>query len=430
MRKKSFIFVGVIALVGIIALTTFFILRTSADGLLTTRTVDSRTVYEYQADADQILPTLSPDDSHSITLLNYQDRTDTGADYAGYLSNGFSNFQDWLNNPTGTQITPAYLTPSESNFTSDGATVVWAEIKVPQNENKKIRCYKISTQSYINIDTDSTAYKMYPGVSGNYVVYAKGSTATNKKIYLANINQTPINPSIINQTSYDQDRPIIKGSKVVWADKRNESQSGIDIYGYNISTQSSFTVTTSSGNQSIYKFNGRYVLYAGAVTYPSSSQDPDSCMAICAGLKLYDSVNDTTETITSADVHPEFFITGGDSPKIVWAERVENTNGTFWSTRYKSVGDQSCTTVSNTTTLNAHEQPLAATPTHIAYSRGADSCDLNPLYVYKFSNQTNYQMDNKSVNDVSMDNAYITWTVTVDDEEEDSTSDLAGSVLP
>ena len=201
----------------------------------------------------------------------------------------------------------------------------------------------------------------------------------------------------------------------VWLDERNEATSGIDIYGYDYDNSTGFDVTTSTGDQSFYQFNGEYVLY----TTVDESQF-EACEPVCTGLYLYDIANDTTTTITTAPVCDDFYISTGSNPVILWSE----VSGSYWNLKYRTKNSSSITTLSNTS--SEHMISCDVTPTRLAYYYTSDICDPGIPCVYKISNSTEYQLDIYDSENLVIDSTYALWCV----HDSKTDKDICGAILP
>jgi beta propeller repeat protein len=96
-----------------------------------------------------------------------------------------------------------------------------------------------------------------PAVDGNYVVWRDNRQDSDGDIYGYNLT-TKTEFLIAGGNSFDQVSPAISGNIVVWQDNRNGTQ---DIYGYNLSTGTVFPICTSAGNQTSPSISGNFVLW-------------------------------------------------------------------------------------------------------------------------------------------------------------------------
>ena len=76
----------------------------------------------------------------------------------------------------------------------------------------------------------------------------------------------------------EQGMPKIQGDLVVWADKRNYDQTGIDIYGLNLATGAELAICTAAGNQN------RPAVWGDVVVWQDYRNDPN--MADVYGIHL------------------------------------------------------------------------------------------------------------------------------------------------
>lgn len=433
MSRKKWLIVMTVSIIILIGAGLFVYnrFRAFAEGQISTRTVDGRTVYEWREIGDQSYPRLSPDNSHKMTMVNYGEELFVAA-YKGYYRD-LSDLQDLIDNPSGTSVTPNNLNIG-SNMSTDGTNIVWAEF--PSSGQDKIRGYNISTSSNFDIDTGTVfPYKAAPVISGNYVVWQakKNNAGTGlNQIFVLNL-ATSATTQLTNNDSIEHWDPAVSGTKVIWLDQRNYATTGEDIYGYNLATSSEFTVTTMSGNQSSFKFNGRYVLYAGSHIIPGATGNNSETMAKCMGLYLYDTQNNTTTTIVQSNIQisPAYFLSNESDARIVWSEKITNGNGTFWAVKHKKVSDNSASYISNTSTLADHQFPEFVTSSHIFYSKAAAEDELGLPYCYKLSNNTHYQLDNRNCLNLTADNTYALWTtIRTEDNEADEGDNICCTVLP
>jgi beta propeller repeat protein len=64
----------------------------------------------------------------------------------------------------------------------------------------------------------------------------------------------------------NQQSPSISGDMVVWQDWRNQATSGLDIYGYDLTTGKEFPVVVKPGPDSAPRISGQWVVYLEPTT--------------------------------------------------------------------------------------------------------------------------------------------------------------------
>jgi archaellin len=221
--------------------------------------------------------------------------------------------------------------------------------------------------------------------------------------------------------------PVVKSDKVVWLDARNESTTGTDIYGYDIASSTYFTVTTIPGNQSLFQFNGRYVLYTTKTDVDMGTHRK------CEGLYLYDTMTSSTTTITTTEILPIITISSGSTPIIAWSEKITNSNGDFYAIKYMTVGNQNSSYISNVNDLT-YSQFLSNNECINNEYIGWIKTDVTNMvynpYVFKFSDSTNHALDEPSCDciEFTLDNEYAMWVRNRINEGQEF--NICGTLLP
>jgi len=135
---------------------------------------------------------------------------------------------------------------------TDGKRVVW--IDYTDLTKGKLFMYTIATGETVEI-APSQGGKDNPRISGNYVTWddyrSASSDATNSDIYIYDISTKIVQP-LCEEKGF-QGRSYLYDSLVAWEDYRNGNA---DIYGYNVQTQKSFLVTSTTNYEAhptIYK---------------------------------------------------------------------------------------------------------------------------------------------------------------------------------
>ena len=431
MRNKKKVVIAVIAGVALVAIAVYAIctINVISKWSFEQRTVDGRVVNEFRKPGDQTNIELSPDNSHKLlfTHLGVTWFDDMGKDYLVDLS----DLNKLTDNPDACSENIASSSWG-SLFSESGDKVVWAYHPYPYTRLQKILGYDIKSKSQFEIDTRAELpYKSSPSISGDVVAYQGSNGDDGNQIRLYDMKDKTYKQLTPDQPASNQ-FPKIIGTKVVWVDRRNSKTTGEDIYGYDIVTNSEFTVSTKPGEQSSFKFNGRYVLYAGNFILPGEPGNDSQNLSKNMGLYLYDTQTNTTTTIVQDSTQVSYYCLSNEpDPRIVWSELVTNDNGTFWAIKQKKVSDASASYISNTSTLKNHQFADLVTGTHIFYSAKDAEDTLGLPYCYKLSNSTHYQLDNQDFIRLTVDDKYVMWT-TLRTEENDAVEgeNICGTLLP
>ncbi|NLI40868.1 MAG: hypothetical protein GX421_06790 [Caldisericales bacterium] len=407
MRKKM-LGISVVSVIAIAIGVAIFASISLAD-TLDLRTVSGHTVWEFRRNGSEIVHYLFENNSHRVLATEFVD--DQNGGWMG-LTFDIDNFNLQNPNPLNALVhqTESTVLGMSSNYQTDETNVVWDEKHDQQSGDPrfdKIKMYNYNTDTTTTIESypyPSTVSVHSPWVSGNYVVYVRKPTSTSiTSVYLYNIStqtSSRISPQSTAATS-----PKIKGNYVCWLDYRNEATTGIDIYGYDISTQQEFTVTTASGNQYLFFMNDRYVLFKGAETATDHNN---------MGVYVFDLQNKTTTTITTSEINEARMSSGSnaDNTYVCWDEKVTNNNGTFWAVAYKKVSDNQPTFITDTSTLDYHQVPDMITQSYVGWEKGVCKNAMGVPYLYKMSNQTHTQLDENTCigSSIIIDNSWIMWT--------------------
>lgn len=395
-----------------------------------TRTVDGRTVYEFRKPGDQTNIELSPDNSHKLLYSHFGITwfDEMGKDYIVDLS----DLEKLTANP-GACSELINTTSYNPVFSQTGDKVVWAYHPYPYTRLQKIFGYDIKTKTQLEIDTrPEIPYKSSPCMSGNTVAYQGSNGDDGNQIRLYNMKDKTYRQLTPDQPASNQ-FPKIIGTKIVWIDRRNSKTTGEDIYGYDLSTNSEFTVTTKPGDQRSFEFNGRYVLYMGSYIMPDSVGNDSQSMAKCMGLYLYNTQNNTTTTIVqnTTQIAYQYCLSNEPDPRIVWNELVTNENGTFWAVKQKKLSDAGASFISDTSKLKNHQFAEMVTHSHIFYSVDDAEDTLGLPYCYKLTSKTHHQLDTNVFTEITADDKYVLWTKlrTVDDDPSEARN-ICGTLLP
>ena len=394
------------------------------------RTVDGRVVYEFRKPGDQINIELSPDNSHKLLFSHFGVTwfDDMGKDYLVDLSD-----LDKLRENPGSCSESIASSSWDIMFSQSGDKIIWAYHPYPYTRLQKILGYDIKSKSQFEVDVRvELPYKSSPMMSGDLVAYQGSNGDDGNQIRLYDMASKTYKQLTPDQPASNQ-FPKIIGTKVVWVDRRNRKTTGEDIYGYDLATNSEFVVATKPGDQSSFKFNGRYVLYAGSHIIPGASGNDSQSLSKDMGLYLYDIQNNTTTTIVqnTTQIGPVYYLSNESDARIVWSEKITNNNGTFWAIIQKKVSDAAASYISNTSTLSNHQFTKFVTATHIFYSAKDAEDTLGLPYCYKLSNSTHYQLDNLDCLHLTADDTYALWTtVRSEANEEDEGENICGTILP
>jgi len=112
-----------------------------------------------------------------------------------------------------------------------------------------IYTYDISTKTKTKLTTDGiSGWEDSPDIYQNWVVFAKGSSKFSQlNIYLFNIET--LEGYLISPSDFLQYAPRIDNNVVVWQDDRNFTDTGVDIYMYDITTHQEKPVVINYDNQ-------------------------------------------------------------------------------------------------------------------------------------------------------------------------------------
>lgn len=428
-RKK--IIIAVIVGVTLVAIAVYAICTINVIGKWSfeQRTVDGRVVYEFRKPGDQTNIELSPDNSHKLlfTHLGVTWFDDMGKDYLVDLS----DLNKLTDNPDACSENIASSSWG-SLFSESGDKVIWAYHPYPYTRLQKILGYDIKSKSQFEIDTrEELPYKSAPMMSGDVVVYQGSNGDDDNQIRLYDMASKTYRQLTPDQPASNQ-FPVISGKKIVWVDRRNLKTTGEDVYGYDLATNSEFTVTTSPDDQSSFKFNGRYVLYEGKCILPGEPGNDSQFDTKCMGLCLYDIQTNTTITIVQDSTQiSQYCLSNESDPRIVWSEEITNDIGTFWAVKQKKLSDASAMFISNTATLKNHQFADLVTATHIFYSVNDAEDTLGLPYCYKLSNSTHYQLDTREFLKITTDNKYVMWTtIRTEENDADEGENICGTSLP
>lgn len=432
MRNRKKVIIAVIVGVVLVAIAVYAICTINVIGKWSfeQRTVDGRVVYEFRKPGDQTNIELSPDNSHKLLFSHYGVTwfDDSGKDYLVDLS----DLNKLTDNPDSCSENIASSSWG-SLFSESGDKVIWAYHPYPYTRLQKILGYDIKSKSQFEIDTrEELPYKSAPMMSGDIVAYQGSNGDDGNQIRLYDMASKTYRQLTPDQSASNQ-FPVISGKKIVWVDRRNLKTTGEDIYGYDLSTNSEFTVTTSSGNQSSFKFNGRYALYRGKCILPGEPGNDSQSMSKCMGLFLYDTQNNTTTTIVqdTTQIAPGYCLSNESDARIVWSELVTNANGEFWAVKQKKVSDPSASYISYTSTLKNHQFADLVTSTHIFYSANDSEDTFGLPYCYKLSNSTHYQLDTKEFLDITADDTYVLWIkLRAQENPPNEGQNICGTTLP
>ncbi len=393
--------VVVVAVVGIVAVT---IANTAPD--LKLRTVNGHIVWEWAQKGVETFPHLFSDNSHMATIKEFNSAKNGG--WIGVLFD-IDSF-DLLNpDPQNAELleTDATLGMS-SKFRTDEECVVWEELHDQPDGEKRFDTIKLfdiaasTTETIIEFPYPSPVSVMSPDVSGNIVVFER-KTQPNNVHTIYSFDRTTEVTTPISPTETSQAYPQIEGNYVCWLDWRNEETTGIDILGYNLSTNQEFIVNILPGDIHYFHMNSRYVLYKGILTEDYNN----------LGLYLYDLQTQSTITITENEINEGYISVGtnSDDTYVCWDEQITNDNGTFWAVKYKKVSDNNSTFVTGTTTIENHQVPSSAFQTHIGWVEGFEKNSTGIPFLYKIATGNNFQLDDgePDCGGITMDDTFVMW---------------------
>ncbi len=172
--------------------------------------------------------------------------------------------------PVGTEFPITTFEAHQQNPTvSDGIVVWWDGRNDPDpygnTYNDDIYGYNINTQFEFPIRV-IPADQEIPTISGSIVVWQDWRHFGQYDIYGYNLGTQTEFP--VSTAPNDQLSPVISGNFVVWTDARNawfDSECSCwrntDIYGYNLDTQTEFSVSTAPGDQTNPAISGNIVIW-------------------------------------------------------------------------------------------------------------------------------------------------------------------------
>jgi hypothetical protein len=373
---------------------------------------------------------LSPDNSHKLLFSHFGVTwfDDFGKDYLVDLSD-----MDKLTENPGACTESLGTSSSNPVFSQAGDKTIWAYHPYPYTRLQKILGYDIKTKSEFEVDVrKELPYKSAPTMSGDVVAYQASSGEEGNQVHIYDTSNKTYRRLTLDSDASRQ-FPVILGTMVVWVDRRNNKTTGEDIYGYDLASNSEFTVTTKPGDQGWFEFNGRYVLYIGSHINPGVAGNDSQSLAKCLGLYLYDTQNNTTTTIVqdTTQIAPGYCLSNESDPRIVWSELVTNANGEFWAIKQKRVSDNGASYVSDISTLSFHQFSRFVTDSHIFYSLNDAEDTLGLPYCYKLTDSTHHQLDTKEFISITADDKYVLWTKLQADEDGQIEGDnICGTLLP
>ena len=170
----------------------------------------------------------------------------------------------------------AYITPlvtsdtEKTQFAHDGTTIVY---RASNNSTAGIYGVLFTGGPEFQI-TDHNGY--YPSIMGTLTAWAEvngtGFNIMGKDLVSGQTR-------LIATTNANPPRPTVGRDTIFWEDTRNQTTTGLDIYGYNWPSSTEFAVTTATGDQTKVLAGDLVVVWASGPTsnqtlYYSKIQDP------------------------------------------------------------------------------------------------------------------------------------------------------------